>query len=183
MAIFQNEVGQLQKFFNFLTISHLLSNIHFSSHWDNKNSLRLSILKFNSGKKSIFVDEIVLNYYFCMMCIFGADGHRTKSIFLNWSTVRQDPVFGRKKYFWSSIINSVTLLPLLLLPFAYQFVLLFFLSNQFEIAVYYKILHTFQIMLRPNLLLPLRLHQIELVRSNPLILNKTRTKNYKMNHY
>ena len=31
MAIFQNEVGQLQKFFNFLKISHLLSNIHFLS--------------------------------------------------------------------------------------------------------------------------------------------------------
>ena len=32
LAIFQNEVGQLQKFFKFLKISHLLSNMDFSSH-------------------------------------------------------------------------------------------------------------------------------------------------------
>ena len=31
MATFQNEVAQLQKFFNFFKISHLLSNIHFLS--------------------------------------------------------------------------------------------------------------------------------------------------------
>ena len=32
IAIFQNEVGQPQIFFNFLTISYLLSNIHFLFH-------------------------------------------------------------------------------------------------------------------------------------------------------